>query len=90
MKELALQEATEIKRKMLDNNSALDERVDGMKESLFVSTKILKNALASDAVHINHLENDRDRSVWLAPMHRPTQAPSHLQNGLKTSSGNSS
>jgi hypothetical protein len=50
----------------LDKNSALDERVDDMKESLFVSTKILKNALAADAVRIDHLlENDRDGSAAL-------------------------
>jgi hypothetical protein len=65
VKELALQVATEIKRKFLDKNSALGERVDDIKESLIVSTKILKNALAADAVHIDHLENDRDRSAAL-------------------------
>jgi hypothetical protein len=57
VKELALQAATEIKRKFWDKNLALGERVDDIKESLIVSTKILKNALAADAVRINHLEN---------------------------------
>jgi hypothetical protein len=67
VKELATQLANEIKRKCLDKSAALDERVDDLKESLFVSTKILKNALAADAVRIGHLENDReDRSAALA------------------------
>jgi hypothetical protein len=42
VKKLALQAATEIKRTFLDKNSALGERVDDIKESLIVSTKILK------------------------------------------------
>jgi hypothetical protein len=65
VKEFALQAATKIKPKFLDKNSALDERVDDMKESLFVSTKILKNALGADTMGIDHLENDRDRSAAL-------------------------
>jgi hypothetical protein len=65
VKELALQAATEIKRKFLDKNSALGERVDDIKESLIVSTKILKNALAADAVRIDRFPNDRDRSAAL-------------------------
>jgi hypothetical protein len=40
--------------------------VDSVKESLFVSTKILTNALAADAVCIDHLEKDQDRSAALA------------------------
>jgi hypothetical protein len=60
VKELATQAANEIKQKCLDKSASLDERVDDLKESLFVSTKILKNALAADAVRIDHLENDRD------------------------------
>jgi hypothetical protein len=66
VKELATQAANEFKRKCLDKSASLDERVDDLKESLFVSTKILKNALAADAVRIDHLENDRDRSAALA------------------------
>jgi hypothetical protein len=34
-------------------------------ESLFVFTKILKNALAADAIRIDHLENDQDCSAAL-------------------------
>jgi hypothetical protein len=66
VKELATQAANEIKQKCLDKSASLDERVDDLKESLFVSTKILKNALAANAVCIDHLENDRDRSAALA------------------------
>jgi hypothetical protein len=66
VKELATQVANEIKQKCLDKSASLDERVDDLKESLFVSTKILKNALVANAVRIDHLENDRDRSAALA------------------------
>jgi hypothetical protein len=65
VKELSLQAATEIKRKLLNKNSALGEKVDDITESLIVSTKILKNALAADAVRIDHLENNRDRLAAL-------------------------
>jgi hypothetical protein len=64
--ELATQAANEIKRKCLDKSSALDKRVDNVKESLFLFTKILKNALAAAAVRIDPLENDRDCSAALA------------------------
>jgi hypothetical protein len=66
VKELATQAANKIKQKCLDKSASLDKRVDDLKESLFVSTKILKNALAADAVRIDHLENDRNRSAALA------------------------
>ena len=65
VKELALQAANGIKQKCLDKCSTIDDRLDDLKESLIGATTILKNALAADAVRIDHLENDRDRSEAL-------------------------
>jgi hypothetical protein len=56
VKELATHAANKMKQKCLDKNAALDKRVDDLKESLFVSTKVLKNALAANAVRINQLQ----------------------------------